>query len=389
MTEGRAYKYTKDFVCTGDKCSDTCCKGWSMQVDDAHINLYNSKLSELSFFVTEEAGCKVMKRDSKTDKCLKLEEGLCGIHKQFGADALGDACYFYPRITRKVEGSVLQSATLSCPETARLVLYGDSPFSLENIQVNRLPESIKEVLTKGVTAEDFFLVQQKILTAIEESENVTKALEKLIGCIYSFQLFASERWAGGISLFLNSAESKLPEIKRNEEDFYHILITTYGLLHATHKKPNPRFREVLEKIQSKLGIMIDSNTLEVATMNNETPYFQPMINIWQQNSASGLDKVMKRWLQAQVVMHAYPYAGFGSDIRGKTMNLIVRFAITRLGLMAYTDNEGNPPSEEDVIKVVQSVSRFMDHLGSPELSEKLYANMNWNEESYMRGLVVI
>ena len=63
------------FQCLGDACPDTCCQGWGMQVDKAHIDLYAAKAPELLSAVTSGEADYVMRRDPATDHCIKFDQG--------------------------------------------------------------------------------------------------------------------------------------------------------------------------------------------------------------------------------------------------------------------------------------------------------------------------
>ncbi|MBY0406929.1 MAG: flagellin lysine-N-methylase, partial [Rickettsiales bacterium] len=113
------------FQCLGGECEDTCCKTWSMQVDEDTVNRYRNEAPELLAAVEPaEETPWIMRKDPDTGYCIKLDGGLCGIHKQYGDRFLGDACHFYPRITRTLGSATLMTATLSCPEITRLALFG-------------------------------------------------------------------------------------------------------------------------------------------------------------------------------------------------------------------------------------------------------------------------
>ena len=72
-----------------------------MQMDAVTLERYREKAPELLAAVESEPdGSHIMRKDPATGFCVKLEGGLCGIHKTHGETFLGDACYFYPRVTR-------------------------------------------------------------------------------------------------------------------------------------------------------------------------------------------------------------------------------------------------------------------------------------------------
>src|SRR5687768_14752127 len=132
------------FSCLGDKCEDTCCKSWNMQVDDAMVERYRQQAPELLDAVTTgHDGGHIMRRDEKTDYCVKFDNGLCSIHRDYGSDFLGDACHFYPRVTRRLGDKAVMTAALSCPEVARLSLFTDDAFLLGEGLAARLPATLR------------------------------------------------------------------------------------------------------------------------------------------------------------------------------------------------------------------------------------------------------
>ncbi len=138
------------FTCLGDKCEDTCCQGWSMQMNEAALTRYREQAPELLAAVETEAdGSPIMRKDPESGFCVKLEGGLCGIYKAHGNEFLGDACYFYPRVTRSLGNQVIMTAAMSCPEIVRLALADEEPCALEEASADRLPQSLKNYLPEG------------------------------------------------------------------------------------------------------------------------------------------------------------------------------------------------------------------------------------------------
>ena len=73
---------------------------------------------------------------------------------------------------------------------------------------------------------------------------------------------------------------------------------------------------------------------------------------------------------------------------GERVTIIgVRLAIIKLALLCNCSSGGKEPLEILVVRVVQSVSRFLDHLGDAEFSLKIFAETGWIHEGRMRGLL--
>ncbi|NBX03087.1 MAG: hypothetical protein EBR02_03280 [Alphaproteobacteria bacterium] len=90
MTAILRHSILSRFVCTGDKCVDTCCKNWSMQVDEATLSRYQQNAPELLDAVEKDNdGSLIMRKSPETGYCVKLDGGLCGIHHPPLAEAAG------------------------------------------------------------------------------------------------------------------------------------------------------------------------------------------------------------------------------------------------------------------------------------------------------------
>lgn len=61
------------------------------------------------------------------NRCPNLNsDGLCSIHARLGPDHLGTICREYPRVSRETKTKRVNTASLSCPEIARLVISADT-----------------------------------------------------------------------------------------------------------------------------------------------------------------------------------------------------------------------------------------------------------------------
>lgn len=56
--------------------------------------------------------------------CTFLADGLCSLHRRYGSQVLSEACATYPRRNVRGGGEAEISATMACPEIARLGLFG-------------------------------------------------------------------------------------------------------------------------------------------------------------------------------------------------------------------------------------------------------------------------
>src|SRR5262245_33344762 len=124
-------RYLEHFRCREGECEDTCCSGrdWQISRDDHRrlkVLLGESKVAQST---VREDGAISLRRD-KSGNCFFLrQDRLCSIHASYGEAALPRPCADYPRRTLAVSEQLERSATLACPEVARLCLL--TPGALE------------------------------------------------------------------------------------------------------------------------------------------------------------------------------------------------------------------------------------------------------------------
>lgn len=155
-------QYMEQFSCIGSKCEDSCCIGWRVNVDEDTYKKYQ-KLRDLELKplfkkkVTRErsnpttSSYAKIKMD-KEGRCSFLsEENLCKVQLNLGEDYLCNTCTFYPRSINSINGVIEKSATISCPEVARLALLNPNGIEFDEIEE---PVSNHELIGKNLRTHD-------------------------------------------------------------------------------------------------------------------------------------------------------------------------------------------------------------------------------------------
>jgi hypothetical protein len=434
--------FLENFTCLGDACEDTCCKGWGMQVDSAMVEKYRAEAPELLEAVAaseikstsdlaEQSDARsgrgsaamggeaptitehIMKRDAATDYCVKFEGGWCGIHKKYGDAFLGDACYFFPRATRALGDMTLQTASLSCPEAARLALLSPNPFAARVATADRLPYSLRDYLPEGMTAEAALVLHQAFLKAAEDdSATPERILSRLHSAVLSYQELPLSEWpeilmdstqSVGNSIEQGEAQSgvglgarpplkiyfddtDLPTPESHPADPFNLLYALLGLLSASPKTSRPRLLQTLQTVQEGLGMHI-SDASGTSTISTEQLHrFEQMKKAWD-NLIPSMGISLKRWIQAQLSLALFPFAGFGDSPANRIAIIAIRYATLKLALMAEIA-VNDTLTDEAFIRITQSLSRFLDHLADPMLSLQIYTETGWLKPGRLRGLLV-
>lgn len=146
----RVPSYYKDFHCIADKCQDSCCIGWEIDIDEDTFDYYKSVDGEIGerlqkhMIVEDEVNSFALKENGW---CPFLnEKKLCDICIHLGEEALSEVCTEYPRFT-VTYGNVMEKALcLSCEEVGRIVFSSEEKMTFEE-------HILEEEVTEYVEAE--------------------------------------------------------------------------------------------------------------------------------------------------------------------------------------------------------------------------------------------
>lgn len=130
-----APKYYKDFKCIADKCKNSCCIGWEIDIDKVTLNKYKKLKSPYgsSIINTISKGKTPHFKLLKGDRCPHLDEnGLCKIIINEGEEYLSDICREHPRFYNYT--SVCEVGLgMSCEEAARVILSSSDYSCFEKV----------------------------------------------------------------------------------------------------------------------------------------------------------------------------------------------------------------------------------------------------------------
>ena len=377
-------RFLEDFTCLGDRCADTCCKGWGMQVDDATFAKYEAEAPELLSAVTSGEAAHVMKRDAE-DYCVKFTAGWCGIQKEKGDAFLGDACHFFPRVTRALGDTITMTATLSCPETARLMLTGEDPFQSVAAEEGRLPDTLLSYLPETLSVQQALDIHQLFLASIDAAHDTETHLIRLHTIAQSLDAIEPASWPVALPFYLNHVTARLPVAEPLPQDPFYLINALIGLIGAARQAPRPRLAALLADMEQAFALRIDTLSLVTELTDSSSQRWQRIMRLWQDQQASW-QPMLRRWLQAQLSIALFPFAGLGANLAERVTLIAVRFATLRLALMCRAALSGDL-QQDDFLRIVQSLARFLDHLADPALSLAIYHETGWMRGARLRGLL--
>ena len=118
----RVPEYFTKFNCIADKCLDSCCIGWEIDVDGETMAKYKASDTEMCREIVEKTSHGYLPL-AENGRCAFLDErGLCRIISAIGDGYLCDICREHPRYYGVGDGIIEGGLGLSCEEAARIML---------------------------------------------------------------------------------------------------------------------------------------------------------------------------------------------------------------------------------------------------------------------------
>ena len=146
----RVPDYYKDFKCIADKCEDTCCAGWEVDVDDDSYEYYKTVTGPFGDRIKsvmvppteEEEACFTL----NNGRCPFLNDNnLCDLYTELGEDKLCDTCTNYPRFIEEY-GSLREiGIALSCKTAGELILKSDKKVTFELTENDEMVSTYNDI----------------------------------------------------------------------------------------------------------------------------------------------------------------------------------------------------------------------------------------------------
>ena len=114
------------FQCKADRCENTCCQLWTIDIDETTAERYHTMTGPLgerlrqAITVDDEGSHFVFSKEQPMCPLLN-ENGLCKVVLELGEEGLCDTCHMHPRFYKYIEDLELCGVGLSCEATVELL----------------------------------------------------------------------------------------------------------------------------------------------------------------------------------------------------------------------------------------------------------------------------
>ena len=356
---GVSFRYIKEFSCLGDKCENTCCKGWNIYLSQDELvkyerldpNVYNYLLENKN-----EKGYAMLKHNSNF--CNFYSKGLCALQVKHGIKGLPKTCSTYPRWNRYFNNQFIESATISCPEILRNCLKKNA-FDFQNKIFDESPILISMKIIKSFDSYSYLELINIIIQEVLKS---------------NYNLTTSINYIAHISKIMS--EKPLIEWKDSIKSIQ---------LH--NETPTTNYDTGLKRDQSLLFLIIQeilsSNNIQLeniritlnnerylkSSSNNEKKYHFKSKIITSYFHNNRIDNILKKLIAYDISLLCLPinHLSSGKEI-GKESALhwghfiILNALIRRIILLAHTNTEGVLPDTDSIVDIIHRFSRSTQHI---------------------------
>ncbi|GAA0076444.1 hypothetical protein UT300005_08220 [Clostridium sp. CTA-5] len=362
-------KYMVDFKCISSKCTDTCCAGWDINIDEATYNKYinsNGKLKALvdGKFIknTDEhesfnQGFMILKDESR---CPFLNcNMLCDIHGEIGEEHLCITCKSYPRVFNLVDNIYEKSGLSSCEEIClRAFLNKDKMEFIEieedleenNIEIRRIIDSEAFEGTESLLQYfwDIRVISINIMQlrrfSIEERLSILKNFYEQIEKSYNKYKFDD------IEEILENFNDELIDydlfkgLEFNENNEFYIKICDEKLVKNIRSL---RLKQCVNEYRE--GILNKKDICKY--LNENSKYF---------NNIKEYDYIFENYIVNQIFKDLIPFNKGESLI--KSINLLINiYRLIKAYVIGISVNSNKNITDKQIIRVIQALGKDIEH----------------------------
>ena len=361
-------KYMLTFKCIGSACTDTCCAGWDINIDEDTYEKYINSTGSLKELVQGKfkenknsydylnKGFMILK---EKNKCPFLNDNLlCDIHGKVGEESLCITCKRFPRVYNIVDNIYEKSGLASCPEICIKAFLNKNKMEFIEMEevVDESAIEIRRIIDTEVFEGSDNLLQyfwDIRINSINIIQNRNFSIEERLGILESFynkiEEYHNEKDFEGI-------EDLLEEYSEGNIDFDSL--KTLDLNESNEFYLSLLDEELIKNIRSvRLKECVKEYKKEILKVNNIVKHIND-----EKSLLSLIEKysyILENYLVNQIFKDLIPFN------RGESLNLSINILINSYKIIkayivgiALNNKEIN---EDLIIRVIQSLSKDIEH----------------------------
>ena len=361
-------KYMLTFKCIGSACTDTCCAGWDINIDEDTYKKYTNCTGELKELVQGKfrenknsddylnKGFMILKEHNK---CPFLNDNLlCDIHGGVGEENLCITCKRFPRVYNIIDDIYEKSGLASCPEICTKAFLNKDKMEFIEIEesVDESAIEIRRIIDTGVFEGSDSLLQyfwDIRVNSINIMQNRNFSIEERLSILKYFY--------NKIEEYYNEKDFDLLEEfldEYSEGNIYLDYLKTLDLNEGNEFYLSLVDEELIKNIKSvRLKECVKEYKKGILKVNDIVKYINDEKSIL--NSIEKYSYILENYLVNQIFKDLIPFN------KGESLNLSINVLINSYRIIkAYIIgiSLNNKEINEDlIIRVIQSLSKDIEH----------------------------
>lgn len=362
-------KYMVDFKCVSSRCMDTCCAGWDINIDESTYNNYINSIGRLKELVKEKIienkdehdyfnhGFMILKDENR---CPFLNSNmLCDIHGNIGEEKLCITCKNYPRVFNIVDNVYEKSGLPSCEEICvrgflnkekmEFIEYKED-INEKNIEIRRLIDSEAFEGTDSLLQYfwDIRIISINIMQcrnfSIEERLNILNNFYEQIEELHKSQKF-------------NKIEELLEEFNDESMDYESLKGVAFNENNEFYRSIEED--ELVKNIRSlRLKECVKEYKNGILKENDTSHYLEKTPKYF--NELEEYSYVLENYLVNQIFKDLIPF-NKGNSLMKSIKVLINSYRVIKAYIIGIAINSKEQIREKQIIRVIQSLSKDMEH----------------------------
>lgn len=142
-----------DFRCIADRCTDNCCIGWEIDIDEAAMERFShaqGAFGERLRGAIIHGECPTFANTAGERCALLRQDGLCELVLNMGEDSLCDICALHPRFFEWLNDEKEAGLGLCCEEVCRLLFAQREPLTFVTCDIEEAAEDTCDEALRGL-----------------------------------------------------------------------------------------------------------------------------------------------------------------------------------------------------------------------------------------------
>ena len=340
----RVPDYYYKFKCIGGACTDSCCIGWELDIDEESYEAYKKVGGEFGERLRES----MVDGSDETDECNTFrlngnrcpflnEKNLCEIYINLGEKSLCKVCTEYPRFTVEYNNTKEKSMALSCEVVGRIIFGREDKIKFVEKEIP--DEEIAEECVPLFVEEIEYIRDKSIAILQNRSKDIYDRIKEFLSFVSEAQEVINEGEEGADlikvleTLPVVNTDSSKADIAEFLEEVCYLLEGLY-LLGEEWEKDFSEFKSDLNE--------------EVMRRFEKCRQDIKMLDIWYEN------------IMVYFVFRYFTKAVYDCDVVSRAKFAFLGFFTIR-GLAALKYKKSGKFDADDMMMAAKSYSKEVEH----------------------------